>query len=98
MSASGFWPTDGTLEATLFLHRWKGENVSTAEVADVLAFLDCIKHVTVYGVHIPGDLPPPPLLTFSCVLLGLLFEGERLLMLTCRSGGQSRNGRHLCPR
>lgn len=59
MSASGFWPTEGTLEATLFLRRWKGENVSTAEVADVLAFLDCIKHVTVYGVHIPGDLSPP---------------------------------------
>lgn len=67
MSTSGFWPTDGTFEATLFLHRWKGENVSTAEVADVLTFLDCIKHVTVYGVHIPGDLSP--VLTFSCVPL-----------------------------
>ncbi|XP_056907278.1 long-chain fatty acid transport protein 2-like [Takifugu flavidus] len=35
--------------------RWKGENVSTAEVADVLTFLDCIKHVTVYGVHVPDQ-------------------------------------------
>lgn len=52
------WPTGGTLEATLLLRRWKGENVSTAEVADVLTFLDCIKHVTVYGVDVPGDLSP----------------------------------------
>uniref|UniRef100_H3BWE1 long-chain-fatty-acid--CoA ligase n=1 Tax=Tetraodon nigroviridis TaxID=99883 RepID=H3BWE1_TETNG len=34
--------------------RWKGENVSTAEVADVLTFLDCIKEATVYGVQVPG--------------------------------------------
>lgn len=41
--------------------------MSTAEVADVLTFLDWIKHATVYGVHIPGNLSPG--LTFSRVLL-----------------------------
>lgn len=67
MSTLGFGQLTETFEATLFLHRWKGENVSTAEVADVLTFLDCINHVTVYGVHIPGNLSP--VLTFSRVLL-----------------------------
>lgn len=30
--------------------------MSTAEVADVLTFLDCIKEATVYGVQVPGNL------------------------------------------
>lgn len=29
--------------------------MSTAEVADVLMFLDCIKEATVYGVQVPGN-------------------------------------------
>ncbi len=34
--------------------RWKGENVSTNEVADALAQLPGISTANVYGVHIPG--------------------------------------------
>ncbi|KAF9277991.1 hypothetical protein BGZ68_008851 [Mortierella alpina] len=35
--------------------RWKGENVSTAEVADTLGHVDGIASCTVYGVKIPGQ-------------------------------------------
>ncbi|XP_064608746.1 long-chain fatty acid transport protein 2-like [Liolophura sinensis] len=35
--------------------RWKGENVSTQEVANVLATLDFILDANVYGVEIPGQ-------------------------------------------
>ncbi|XP_026195034.1 long-chain fatty acid transport protein 6 [Anabas testudineus] len=34
--------------------RWKGENVSTTEVSEVLGLLDFIQEATVYGVTIPG--------------------------------------------
>ncbi|XP_061891338.1 long-chain fatty acid transport protein 2-like [Entelurus aequoreus] len=34
--------------------RWKGENVSTNEVADVLTQADCIAEASVYGVEVPG--------------------------------------------
>jgi acyl-CoA synthetase (AMP-forming)/AMP-acid ligase II len=35
--------------------RWKGENVSTAEVADTLGHLEGIASCTVYGVSVPGQ-------------------------------------------
>lgn len=35
--------------------RWKGENVATAEVADVLTMSDCIEEANVYGVEVPGN-------------------------------------------
>jgi fatty-acyl-CoA synthase len=35
-------------------YRWKGENVSTAEVADVLAQAPGVLEITVCGVHVPG--------------------------------------------
>ncbi|KAK6188294.1 hypothetical protein SNE40_004499 [Patella caerulea] len=35
-------------------YRWKGENVSTSEVSDVLNDLDFIQDANVYGVEIPG--------------------------------------------
>jgi fatty-acyl-CoA synthase len=35
-------------------YRWKGENVSTAEVADVISQMPGILGVTVSGVHVPG--------------------------------------------
>jgi len=35
-------------------YRWKGENVSTAEVADVLAATPGVREITVCGIHIPG--------------------------------------------
>uniref|UniRef100_A0A3P9B583 Long-chain-fatty-acid--CoA ligase n=1 Tax=Maylandia zebra TaxID=106582 RepID=A0A3P9B583_9CICH len=34
--------------------RWKGENVATAEVADILVLTDCVKEANVYGVKVPG--------------------------------------------
>lgn len=34
-------------------NRWKGENVSTLEVANILGELDIIHDATVYGVSIP---------------------------------------------
>jgi fatty-acyl-CoA synthase len=36
-------------------YRWKGENVSTAEVADVLGQTRNVREVTVCGVHVPGS-------------------------------------------
>ena len=36
--------------------RWKGENVATTEVADVITMVDCIKEANVYGVEVPGNL------------------------------------------
>lgn len=35
--------------------RWKSENVSTSEVADVIARIPSIRDVNVYGVTIPGE-------------------------------------------
>ena len=34
--------------------RWKGENVSTAEVASELSRFEGVEEVTVYGVHVPN--------------------------------------------
>jgi fatty-acyl-CoA synthase len=34
--------------------RWKGENVATSEVSEVLCAFDGIEHANVYGVAIPG--------------------------------------------
>ncbi|KAI1889694.1 hypothetical protein AGOR_G00165590 [Albula goreensis] len=35
--------------------RWKGENVATSEVSDVLIMVDCIEQANVYGVKVPGN-------------------------------------------
>ncbi|XP_034290550.1 long-chain fatty acid transport protein 2 [Pantherophis guttatus] len=34
--------------------RWKGENVATTEVADILGLINFIQEVNVYGVPVPG--------------------------------------------
>ncbi|XP_061831311.1 long-chain fatty acid transport protein 2-like [Nerophis lumbriciformis] len=34
--------------------RWKGENVATTEVSDILTLCDCLKEANVYGVQVPG--------------------------------------------
>ncbi|XP_033484933.1 long-chain fatty acid transport protein 2 [Epinephelus lanceolatus] len=34
--------------------RWKGENVATNEVSDILTISDCLKEANVYGVQVPG--------------------------------------------
>ncbi|GCB82659.1 hypothetical protein scyTo_0022388, partial [Scyliorhinus torazame] len=36
-------------------YRWKGENVSTNEVADILSMLDFVQEACVYGVTVPGS-------------------------------------------
>ncbi|XP_035013541.1 very long-chain acyl-CoA synthetase [Hippoglossus stenolepis] len=35
--------------------RWKGENVATTEVADVMTVADCVKEANVYGIKVPGQ-------------------------------------------
>jgi len=35
-------------------YRWKGENISTSEVEDILSSFENIEHSSVYGVEIPG--------------------------------------------
>ncbi|XP_017297454.1 very long-chain acyl-CoA synthetase [Kryptolebias marmoratus] len=34
--------------------RWKGENVATTEVADILSISECLQEANVYGVQVPG--------------------------------------------
>jgi len=34
--------------------RWKGENVATSEVADILTMANCIFEANVYGVKVEG--------------------------------------------
>lgn len=34
--------------------RWKGENVATTEVSEVLGCLEFLQDVNVYGVTVPG--------------------------------------------
>uniref|UniRef100_UPI0037E71982 long-chain fatty acid transport protein 2-like n=1 Tax=Semicossyphus pulcher TaxID=241346 RepID=UPI0037E71982 len=34
--------------------RWKGENVATTEVSDILTISDCLKEANVYGVQVQG--------------------------------------------
>lgn len=40
--------------------RWKSENVSTAEVAEVLGHYPGVVEAIVYGVEVPGKAPPCP--------------------------------------
>merc|ERR1712146_156341 len=34
--------------------RWKGENVSTMEVSEVLSSFECVVDANVYGAQVPG--------------------------------------------
>jgi hypothetical protein len=43
------------------LFRWKGENVATTEVADVIGMLDFIQETNVYGVPVSGNNTFPTL-------------------------------------
>lgn len=47
-------PNTGLTEISLCC-RWKGENVATTEVADVVGMLDFIQETNVYGVPVPGS-------------------------------------------
>lgn len=44
----------GVTASNLVPYRWKGENVSTTEVSEVLGLVDFIKEANVYGVTVPG--------------------------------------------
>lgn len=37
-----------------FSSSWKGENVATTEVADIVGLVDFVQEVNVYGVPVPG--------------------------------------------
>lgn len=56
------------------LFRWKGENVSTQEVANVLSTLDFILDANVYGVEIPGEYGTELILDPSIKYLGGLIS------------------------
>jgi len=57
--------------------RWKGENVSTEEVSQVVAKLDFVHSVNVYGVEIPGREGRAGVAAISLVS-GRQFEGKKL--------------------
>lgn len=40
---------------TFRVGRWKGENVATSEVADILTMAPCILEANVYGVQVEGE-------------------------------------------
>ncbi len=40
--------------AQCFCFRWKGENVATTEVTEILGKADFIQEANVYGVQVPG--------------------------------------------
>lgn len=40
------------------IYRWKGENVATTEVSDILMMVDCIEEANVYGVKVKGTVEP----------------------------------------
>ena len=42
------------LALVCFVGRWKGENVATTEVSDILTMMDSIQDANVYGVTVPG--------------------------------------------
>ena len=42
--------------AMLLMFRWKGENVSTAEVEGIIMQILGLRDVVVYGVSVPGKL------------------------------------------
>ena len=40
----------------MFVFRWKGENVATTEVTEILGLVDFIQEVNVYGVEVQGNV------------------------------------------
>ncbi|XP_037339616.2 long-chain fatty acid transport protein 2 [Pungitius pungitius] len=57
--------------------RWKGENVATNEVSDILTLCDCLKEANVYGVQVPGHEGRVGMAAVT-VKEGSQFEGSRV--------------------
>ncbi|XP_054467913.1 long-chain fatty acid transport protein 2 [Anoplopoma fimbria] len=57
--------------------RWKGENVATNEVSDILTLSDCLKEANVYGVQVPGHEGRIGMAAVS-VKDGAQFDGSRI--------------------
>lgn len=56
------------IKISYFPHfRWKGENVATTEVSDVIVMLDFIQEANVYGVSVPGKRTFSFIFSFLCV-------------------------------
>lgn len=70
------------------LCRWKGENVATTEVSDIVSMLDFVEEANVYGVRVPG-LPSPRSLRMSFLRRDV---ANGLLCVLRRSRGTDRHG------
>ncbi|KAM4719893.1 long-chain fatty acid transport protein 6 [Anableps anableps] len=57
--------------------RWKGENVATTEVTEILGLVDFIQEVNVYGVEVPGHEGRAGMAALI-VRPGLMFDGKKL--------------------
>uniref|UniRef100_A0A3Q0RNU9 long-chain-fatty-acid--CoA ligase n=1 Tax=Amphilophus citrinellus TaxID=61819 RepID=A0A3Q0RNU9_AMPCI len=57
--------------------RWKGENVATTEVTEILGLVDFIQEVNVYGVEVPGHEGRAGMAAII-VRPGFMFDGKKL--------------------
>uniref|UniRef100_A0A671Y3Q1 long-chain-fatty-acid--CoA ligase n=1 Tax=Sparus aurata TaxID=8175 RepID=A0A671Y3Q1_SPAAU len=57
--------------------RWKGENVATTEVSDILTISDCLKEANVYGVQVPGHEGRIGMAAVT-VMEGAQFDGSKI--------------------
>ncbi|KAM5237426.1 long-chain fatty acid transport protein 5 isoform 2-T2 [Ctenodactylus gundi] len=57
--------------------RWKGENVSTREVEEVLSLVDFLREVNVYGVSVPGCEGKVGMAAVQ-LIPGQTFDGQKL--------------------
>ncbi|XP_060241545.1 long-chain fatty acid transport protein 5 isoform X8 [Meriones unguiculatus] len=64
--------------------RWKGENVSTREVEEVLSSLDFLEEVNVYGVPVPGCEGKVGMAAVK-LAPGKTFDGQKLYQHVCSS-------------
>ncbi|XP_051971621.1 long-chain fatty acid transport protein 6 [Xyrauchen texanus] len=63
--------------------RWKGENVATTEVTEILGMVDFIQEVNVYGVQVPGNEGRAGM---AAVIVGdkCTFDGKKLFEYVLR--------------
>uniref|UniRef100_A0A8D3AT82 long-chain-fatty-acid--CoA ligase n=2 Tax=Scophthalmus maximus TaxID=52904 RepID=A0A8D3AT82_SCOMX len=57
--------------------RWKGENVATTEVSDILTISDCLEEANVYGVQVPGHEGRVGMAAIT-VMEGAEFDGRKI--------------------